>query len=328
MNTAGLLILLGAGLALAWALGVAHTVRMLTRPPRRNTGWAVAKSLPSDPAEAGAPSFETWTFRSRGLDLPAWEVPGECPDGPVIIITPGWGESRAVMLRTLGGLGRHASRVILWDPPGHGEAPGRCSLGQQEPEDLLALVRALGFEAGRVVLYGFSLGAGVCIAAAARDGTDSPIAAVIAEAPYRAPLTPARNVMRAMRLPHALTLRPALLLLGLRLGAGADFGRNDGGGFDRAAHSARLRRPLLVLHGERDAVSPPEDGERIAGAAPQGELCTVPDADHLDLWSLPAAREQTERAVADFLSRVRRAEPVPSAGAAPLAGSGRPHSSV
>ncbi len=58
-------------------------------------------------------------------------------------------------------------RVVMYDQRGHGESVGISNLGRGEEEDLLALIECLG--SGPVVVAGYSLGARVAVAAAARS---------------------------------------------------------------------------------------------------------------------------------------------------------------
>jgi pimeloyl-ACP methyl ester carboxylesterase len=303
MDLPGLAILLLTGLIAGVAILTAYTAYMLTHPPRRGYAFAIAKSLPADPSELrfvdanaddriGAP-FESWTFRSRGLDLPVWEITGCNPDGPTVILTHGWSDSRVVSLCRAPAILRHARRLILWDLPGHGEAPGRCSMGVLEPDDLAALVDALR-DPGSLILYGHSLGAGVSIEAGPRLGPR--IAGVIAEAPYRVPITPARNVMRLARLPYRVNLPLALLIVRPR--------------FDRADAARALKVPLLVIHGDADQVCPLQDAREIAAACPSGKLENVPQAGHVDLFTDPRFAAQIEPALAAFFRTVHL---VPSA---------------
>lgn len=293
----GLIYLLLLGLALAWLAVVLYTSRLLTRPPRRSYAYAVSRGKPGDPRECLGPStrFTSWSLRSpsSGEDLPVWDIVGEKQGGPTMIVSHGWGDSRVVMLARLAALMPHASRIILWDMPGHGDAPAgtRSSLGTREVDDLLALIESAEKDAGGVVLYGFSLGAGVSIAAAARAGER--VRAVIAEAPYRLPITPAQNVLELRGLPHRATLAPALALLGM---ANAE-------AFDRAAHARGLHAAtrLLVIHGEQDAISPIADGREIAVCG-RGTLVSIPNGTHADLWTPPASRQQAESAVAAFMN--------------------------
>jgi uncharacterized protein len=293
----GVLSLLAVGLALLWLGAVAYIARMLTHPPRRTYASAVAKGWPGDPGELDAPRrFESWTFRSRGLELPAWEIPGDDPGGPTVILTHGWADSRIGALARVEALAPVASRIIAWDLPGHGSAPGCSALGWGEAADLLALVDSRA-AAGGLALYGWSLGAGVSILAAAHA---KPLA-VIAESPYRFAATPARNVLVARGLPHRAVLAPALAIARAAVGRG----RGDAGApFDRAFHAGRLGCPLLVLHGRDDEICPIVDGRDIASAAPRGRIVEIEGGHHNDLWTDAALAARCSEAVRAFIREV------------------------
>ncbi len=325
----GLAILLLEGLAVFALAAVGYGVYALTHPARRTYAHAVARGRPGHPGEIpGAPrSYESWTFRSRGRDLPVWDLPGDAPDGPVVIFSHGWGDSR------IGGLTRApvflaaASRVVMWDMPGHGEAKGTCALGTREVEDLLALLDRVDDGGRGIVLFGWSLGAGVSIAAAAEYEGDGPardgralvgdaaeseepslarrarrarVIGVIAEAPYRLAPTPARNVMRLRGLPYRWNVGAIFAVLGVDLRVGVKWR-----GFDRAGHAVRLACPLLVLHGEHDAVCPVADGREIGAAAKQGEFVEVRGGQHFGLWTEEPARDVCAAAVRGFIERLQ-----------------------
>lgn len=278
MHVAGIF---ATGFGVAWAAGVWSTARMLARPPRRGYGWALAKGRASDPKEL-EPSreFESWCVRSRGVDLPVWDVRGDVAGGWTVVLTPGWSDSRVTMLGRVGALARVSGRVVVWDPPGHGESGGRCTLGAREWEDLLAIAERVDEDGRGVVFYGFSMGAGISLAAAAR-GREGLVRGVIAEAPYRRPETPARNVLRRSGLPWRLTLPTALWLSGIRAGVGWGWH-----GFDRGMLADEVYRRgigLLVLVGEEDPVCPLEEASAVAMAG-RGRLVVIPGAGHADLW--------------------------------------------
>lgn len=307
------LILLAAGLLLSWLAGVAYTAWVLTHPPRRTSAWAVARSLPSTPGElsgawGAARAFEEWRLELgasarggnrapppplRGASLPVWDVRGDRADGPVVVWLHGWGESRVVALSRLGALAAGASRVLMIDLPGHGEARGRggrrCTLGVHEAAVVPTLLERAGVAPAAAVLAGSSLGSGVALAAAVMlADRGSPVGGVFMEAPYRVPATPAENVLRARGLPTRAILRPALTWVGWRMGAPRGWLR-EGGAFDRAALAARIAEVapttrLCVLHGDQDSVCPLADGRAIAEAA-RGEIRVVEGGGHLDLWT-------------------------------------------
>jgi uncharacterized protein len=283
----GLLFLLLIGLLLLWLSLVAWTAWMLSHPPRRTYAAAVSRGLPGTPEELRPPrSFDEWTFLAPAGEMPAWDIAGDDRAGPVIVLTHGWASSRVGMLPRAAGLAPLASRLILWDLPGHGEAQGRCSLGCAEAAALVSLLDVARERAGAgpLVLYGASLGAGVSLEVASRRAD---VAAVIAEAPYRFRETPARNVLVARGLPHRFTLGAALWLARCSV-------------FDRVRDAGAVRCPVLVLHGSGDAVSSAEDGQAIAGTAVRGTFFDVAGAGHNDLWTTHA--ETSASAVAEFLT--------------------------
>lgn len=307
MDLLGLLLLLAAGLGVFALAVVAFTLRTLTRPPRRTYSWAVARGVPGEPPEVRVPwgrvEHSSWTFTSRGRDLPVWDVRGARADGPTAVLTHGWGDSRVVALSRLPALLACCARVVMWDLPGHGDAPGTCTLGTRECDDLVALLGRIG-AAGPVVLYGSSLGAGVSIVVAARDAARLGVVGVIAEAPYRVPRAPAERVMRVRGLPWRWNLPVVMALVGARQGYGLSWVAGaDAGGFDRAAHAANLRVPLLVIHGTRDEVCPIEDGRAIAAAAPDGEIVEVEGGGHNNLWTDDRFIPVCAAAVAGFVER-------------------------
>jgi pimeloyl-ACP methyl ester carboxylesterase len=226
----------------------------------------------------------------------------------VIILTHGWGDSRLGALTRAPFLLPHCSRLVAWDLRGHGDSPGRCTLGTRDVDDLLALIDRVG-GSHPIVLFGWSLGAGISIVAAARTSARTPVAAVIAEAPYRLAPTPARNVLRIRRLPYRWNIAPAFALLGLDLGVGAKWL-----GFDRAEHAARLAYPLLVLHGIWDAICPIEDAREIAARAPSASIVEIPGGGHHTLWSDADTRDRCAAAVGSFLASLANTSSVQPSG--------------
>lgn len=297
-----LLCLLIVGLILAVVLMIWMTIHALIAPARRTYASALARGKPGDPSEikpedGGPLEFDAWSISSRGRELPVWEIHGRKADGPVFVFSHGWGDSRVGALTRVAPLAPLASRLIAWDMPGHGDAPGRCELGAAEADDLVNLVSKIGPDPRGVVLYGWSLGAGVSIAAAVSRPTG--VLGVIAESPYRLPQTPARNVLRVFGLPHAINLPVALWLIGLMNRQGPTWR-----GFDRAGLASSMNLPLLVLHGEDDEISPVADGRAIAAAAQKGHCEVLTDVGHHGIWTSQPHADRCLRAVSRFLDEV------------------------
>lgn len=291
-----------AGLVMACVLVAWATMRAISRPPRRTYASAVARGVPGDPSElAQARTFTTWTFAgARGGRIESWDVPGDDPEGPIVVLTHGWGESRISGLVRVPALARVASRVVLWDMPGHGVTPGPSALGAREARDLGALLACLN---GPAVLYGWSMGAGVSMEAAVLH--PERVRAVVTETPYRVARTPAAAVLRARGLPAGVMLSAALGVIGSRRGAGLRWRRGVTGAFDRRDVAAKLACPLLVLGAERDEVSPCADAQAIA-AAGRGELVIVPGATHNGLWREAQTRAVCGNAVCEWIRGLER----------------------
>lgn len=297
----GLVTLLAIGFVTAVLLLALTMMHRLTHPPRKTYAWAVSRSRPGTPGELPSPrAFSAVEIAPLGTRLPAWDIPGDKPEGPLVIFTPGWGDSRLGVLPRLDALLPFASRVLAWDPSGQGDAAGTCDLGVREAELLTAIIadeaRDAGVAARGVVLYGSSLGAGVSLVSASDPHAAPHARAVIAEGVYRLARTPAFNVMRLSALPYRLNGPLAFALLGLS--------RSGWRGFDRAEHAARLACPLLVLHGEADEVSPPEDARAVAAAARRVTLAMIPAGTHNELWTDESTRPACVAAVAEFLGMV------------------------
>ncbi len=287
----GLLLLFGLGLVVAWCGVVVYSAWSLGRVPRYTYASAVARGRPGDPSELDRPAaFDEW--RTNAWDCRVWTIEGDDPAGPVVVMTHGWSRSGIAALVRFDALRGSVSRMIVWDLPGHGESGGRCLLGAGEARALVEIVERVG---GPVVLYGWSMGAGVALEAAAELGTDV-VMGVAAEAPYALPETPARNVMREMGVPWRFTLRPALFLAGLTRQRGPLWR-----GFDRRAIAARLEMPVLVVHGDEDTICPVEDGEAIASAVPRGEFVRIEGGTHDGLWVDESTRGRMVEAVSGFL---------------------------
>ncbi|MCC6969936.1 MAG: alpha/beta fold hydrolase [Phycisphaerales bacterium] len=301
----GLLLLLGEGLLVALAALILHTAWTITHPPRRTFATALAAGRPTDPSKLDVPlAFEEWTFRAvrgpRAIELPVWDIKGRHESGPVVILTHAWGDSRIGALSRIPSLADRASRIIAWDMAGHGEAPGTCSLGHREVNDLLALIERVGRER-EIVLFGWSFGAGVSIATAARANElkDPPtISGVIAESASRFVDTAPRNVMIAKSLPYRVNLPIALRWVGWRCGAGARWR-----GFDRVPMAAMASCPLLFIHGQDDPISPLDDAFALAGAAKNARVDVIPNAGHVGLWSEPSNRARCEWALDWVMAR-------------------------
>jgi len=77
---------------------------------------------------------------------------------------------------------------------------------------------------------------------------------------------------------------------------------------DTRARLGRIAAPTLVLHGDRDVLTPPANARLLAGAIPDANLALLPGAGHAYLL------EQPQEAHRAFLDWLRPRSPVPPGG--------------
>ena len=308
-DVAGFAGLLALGAGVAWALYAFGAWRDAVRPPRRTLGWALAQGLPADPGDLGF-TFEDAAVRTDGTAMPCWWIAGRGGAGaPIVVLLHGHGRSRWDSLRRASAWVERAALVALPDLRGHGDAPGRGSLGRREPADVVRVLaeaeaRAPGHP---VILVGHSLGAVVAIhAAALRARAGVPVAEVHAFGPYDRVSTPFAARLRARGLPTRPVVGAVLALIDAL----------DGHETPTHASAAALGTTRLVVWmDERDLVSPASDARAIASSVPHGELRVTDGIPHAEL-GVPAAHG----AAADLTSaRSPSRVPPPSAPAPPSA---------
>jgi fermentation-respiration switch protein FrsA (DUF1100 family) len=208
-----------------------------------------------------------------GLDLLSWYLPPRA-GRPVIAYFHGNGGNiahRADRVQRFAGQGYG---VLIVEYRGYGGNPGTPSEAGlfEDARAGIDFLRREGIAAGRVVVYGESLGTAVAVHAA----VGRPFGAVILESPFTSIAAVAQ---------YHYPFVPAALLIWDR--------------FDSLSRIAGVKAPLLVLQGGRDGVIPPRLGDALFAAAPQPkERWVVPQAGHEDL-----ARFGVLDAVATFVER-------------------------
>jgi dipeptidyl aminopeptidase/acylaminoacyl peptidase len=259
---------------------------------------------PDPPAfrEYGA-SFETVAFQAEdGVRFAGWFVPAD-PPGPepvTLIVLHTLGGSRQDMLRLMLPLWRRGVSLLLMDMRGHGESGGKhFTYGYHEWRDVAEAVTYLKGRsdgAGRnVAVLGASAGGSVALLAAARDRR---LCAVIAMGAF-ADLE--EMVKRdAGWLPAVLRRRA--------LRKAEELGRFRVDEASPLRHIAKIRCPILLVHGDRDARVPYENARclREAARAPT-ELYTLRGGTHRNLFS--AGGEPLWDHMAAFLFRSSEARP-------------------
>ncbi|MEX0876329.1 MAG: alpha/beta fold hydrolase [Phycisphaerales bacterium] len=298
----GLAQLLIVGFVLYLLSLIVYTMWAITHPHRQTYASALARNLPGDPSELDHPLvFEERRLDAPGGEIDLWDIRGSDPAGPVVIMTHGWGSSRQGALKRIAPVIPHASRVLVWDLPGHGDSGGHTRLGADEHHRCVRVAEGFCDPATPIVLFGWSMGAGVSLAAAESLQDRFRLIGVVCEAPYLHPHVPAKNVIRLKGIPHRLNLRPAMAMLGTIFGVGPRWR-----GFDRASIAARVRVPILILHGTHDPVCPDADAHAIVDSAPDARFVSIEGGGHNNLWLDEGYREQAHDAVDAFMAAIAR----------------------
>lgn len=296
----GIAILLVTAGALLVAILTAIFIRDARRPPRHTVGYAIARGLDVDPAEAGW-SHESWTLDRPGADLPVWDIEGLDGSGPTIVMLHGWGMSRIDMLERADFWRERGRRLVLFDARGHGEAEGLSPLGAGEGADVVDLLERLDDD--RIVLVGHSMGATVALEAASLNGSASRVAGMVLFGAYADLPASIRRRMRHQGFPSWPMIEIAMLwyrLNGLRFPSIPDA-------------AAKAPCPVLIIHGEQDPICSPTEAEHLAEVIPDARLWNAEGAGHLDAHEVNAERHGLE--VDTFLAHVRgldadRASPI------------------
>ena len=248
------------------------------------------------PADEGL-DFREVGFRSTdGLALKGWWVPGEGPSRAVTLVH-GLEGSKADqhVLKTACVYFEAGYGVLMFDLRGHGESEGmRTTLGYQEVRDVrgaLSWLEEQGFEPGKVVLHGWSMGGATVLRSAPRTG----VAAVIEESGYAdLPLLLRDRLPESSGLPPFFN--PGIFLMAKLFLDFDPWAVKPGEG---AAKLSGEGVPLLIVHSTDDEVVPFEQAQMLAACDPNAELWKIGGYGHVEAYSYPEYR----RRLLDFLER-------------------------
>jgi len=234
-------------------------------------------------------------FESRsGARLAAWDVPGPCGCG-VVVVLHGVRANRLEVADRVRLFHEAGYAVVAVDQQAHGESTGdHITFGHRERLDAQAAVAyaRTQYPLQPVAVVGISLGG----AAAALAGPDLGADAVVLEAVYADLASATRNRLRIRGGGAAASLTPVLLLqLPLRTGIHV----SDLRPVDRIGS---LGVPVLVVAGTEDRHTTPADTRRLfAAAAEPKALWWVEGAAHVDFLRADSAGYRTH--VLGFLRR-------------------------
>jgi fermentation-respiration switch protein FrsA (DUF1100 family) len=225
---------------------------------QRSFIFPVSRAFRTAPSAAGFGAAEEQVLDTTdGEKVIVWHVPAK-PGHAVILYFHGNGDFLAGLVGRFRDITQDGTGLIALSYRGYAGSTGRPSeqglLLDAEAAYAFAMAR---YAAERIVVWGFSLGSGVATAIAA----DHPVAKLVLEAPF----TSIADVAAA-----GFPFMPVRWLI-----------RDP---FHSDLRIARVRVPLLVMHGERDGAIPIKMGERLfALAHDPKQFVRFPEGDHNDL---------------------------------------------
>jgi pimeloyl-ACP methyl ester carboxylesterase len=257
-----------------------------------------------DPGDYGEPlQAET----EDGLALSGVHLPG--PDRSLAVVV-GHGftgsVSRHSVRRILEAAATFAG-VIACDFRGHGDSPGRSTLGDAEVLDLEAAVQAArerGYE--RIATLGFSMGGSVALRhAALRGGVDAVVSVSALSRWFVRDTLPMRRVHWLCE--TALGRATARCLMRTRLVNHWDVVPES-----PVEVVGRIPpTPLLIVHGDRDFYFPVEHPRALAAAAgPDADLWIIAGMGHAELGTTPALMSDIGRWIRARTAGVDEVAPV------------------
>ena len=277
------------------ATGPQTVVRGLESGPVPAAGTAVRISpqvYTGDPRGALGLEFTSTSVPGELGPMPAWYLPGV--RDLWVVAVHGSGTDRQQTLPVLPVLHRLKVPVLAVsyrnDPGAPRSADGIGHFGETEWRDVEAAVQlALASGAGRVLLYGWGLGATMVLQTADRSSWRDNVRGIVLDSPVLDWRDTARRRAARRGVPDALAA----------LGARAAEGRSgvDTADIDRLALGDGLHAPVLLMHSPDDTVAPVGPARRLAEL--RDDLVwfrEFPGAEHEALWnSDPSGYEDTVR---------------------------------
>jgi alpha-beta hydrolase superfamily lysophospholipase len=299
-----------AGIAAATAVAPLGLAYRFALAYRARAGYPRREPPAYTPTDLGLP-FEDLTIESGGRSLPAWFIPArEGAPGPGVVLVHGWESARDRTLPIAQFLNAVGFHCLTFDVRGHGANPqeelpvSAGVFGEDTLEAFRVLVARPEVTIGAV--SGHSMGGIGAILAAAADGRVAALVATSSPAdPYR--LTRLTFRLANLPLPDFIAYPLAWLTTHVYL-------RPRGHRVPDVSATvalARYRGPILLAHGDQDAVVPLSHFRRlikaakagragVAGAAPM-ETMVVPGGQHSWLYEHAGYRRAVARMLTESL---------------------------
>ena len=245
------------------------------------------RALLETPERAGL-RYETLTLRAAdGVEIFAWFLPARGTAEGTVLFLHGNAENVSTHFFNVAWMPAEGFNVLALEYRGYGSSGGTPSLaGVQLDIDaaLEALLARRDVERRRIVLFGQSLGGALAIHYAAKGKQRGALRAVIADSAFADYRGIVKEKLAGFFLTWPFQWLPALTV------------DNDYSPLASVGTVSPL--PLLLIHGERDAIVPAHHSKRLYDAAAEPkELWLLPEAGHIQSVRDPALRRRLSKFV-------------------------------
>ncbi len=256
---------------------------LLLQPQRRTVEYYKRITSLLHPSDAGMPCEDFFLKSAEGIPISCWFIKAPGPARGTIIYLHGVSECKIAGLPMARMLHDHGYHIFLYDSRRHGDSGGEyCTYGFYEKHDTTTVINHLlerqDIQAGKIGLFGSSMGAAVALQVAAHD---TRVAAVVAESGFATLRTIFDDYQRRMiKLPWHY-LRNMIIKRSEHL---AHFRANDVSPLDAVK---TVHVPLLILHGTSDNLINYKYSEQVfKNANEPKELWLIPSARHNDMMDV------------------------------------------
>jgi len=247
-----------------------------------------------DTPEQHGIEYQTMQFRAAdGVKLSSWFLPARATDGGkakgTVLFLHGNAENISTHFRSVAWLPAEGFNVLALDYRGYGESEGTPSVAGIQL-DIDAAMRALlarpDVDPDRIFIFAQSLGGSLAIAYVAHSAYRAHIRALVADSPFSDYHRIAREKMAGTWFTWPLQWLPYLTV-------------DDT--YSPAASVRAVRPiPLLLIHGDQDAVVPYQHSQALFEVAREPkELWIVPGAGH----TRALANDEVRKRLVEYLER-------------------------
>lgn len=196
-----------------------------------------------------------------GTEIHGWYLPGD-PGKPLVLFCHGNAGNISHRLDNLKLLRKLGLSIFIFDYRGYGKSQGTTSEEgtYSDVRGALRYLKQQGWSRKQIIYFGRSMGAGVILQLALEE----PPAALVLESPFT-------SVAAMGRYHYPVISHLAGWVIQAR--------------YDNLQKIEKLKTPLLIFHGDRDNIVPPEMAEQLYEKAPQPKkMIMLPAAGHNDTY--------------------------------------------